>query len=219
MSLVSREEFFDSDDTNKWTEEAESQLKNYPLDGKPLQYANTFFAQFLKDNPRIVSVVDIGCGTGLARLLFAESQYSGIDQNERMLEIAKARWPNDSFYFSPINKITELFPRLIGRFHIGLFLTVLQHNHHEVVKEALFQAHKLIQPGGHLFLVEATDNYKNYPPATRIKYNIPPFDPHRLESINGGGIFTAVGWHRLLKECGFVVIRYDGDCSYIAKRF
>lgn len=42
-------------------------------------------------------MLDIGCGTGLALDLFSPDEYTGIDLSERMIEVARAKYPAHTF--------------------------------------------------------------------------------------------------------------------------
>jgi SAM-dependent methyltransferase len=168
------------------------------------------------------TVVDFGCGTGLARIIFEDMHYIGIDQNEAMLDGICQRWegrdPKVNAYEAPLSQILVHHPELEGVADLGCFITVLQHNHWETAAEILDQAYRILKPNTHLMLFEGTYIEKHYPEEVRRKYDLPELDPERLECVDGGAIFTPKGWEHFLGQHGFELLEYDGDCSYILRR-
>ena len=56
------------------------------------------------------SVLDCGCGTGLAKTLISSipCNYTGVDISNEMLEMAKRKHPNDTFIHGDIEKMPYL---------------------------------------------------------------------------------------------------------------
>jgi SAM-dependent methyltransferase len=221
--MKTREEFYDGDDTAKWAGEAARQLEVYPPGQEEWASVIPFEQWLSKYNiDRNGTVVDFGCGTGLLRGIFEGMNYIGIDQNYAMLEGIEARWggrdPKVCAYESPLTKITQYHPELIGVGDLGLFCTVLQHNHWTTAGEILHQAAQVLKPEAFLFMYEGTFDDKHYPKEAREKYDLPDPDPNRLECADGGAIFTPKGWEHFLGQHGFELLEYDGDCGYLSKR-
>lgn len=214
-----REEFFDGDDKEKWSEEAQRQItENLP--GKEPSYDSFGFRQFVLENNLQGIGVDFGCGTGQARPVFEGMGYIGIDQNPDMIEGLQKRWKGRNqgpiqYYQTPLTSILQNFPDLESTGDAGLFITVLQHNHYETAGEILDQAFGVLKPGAVLFMMEATYTEEYYPENVRIKYDLPPVDPERLECVDGPAIYTPKGWFNLLAKHGFELVKYTGKNYYV----
>ena len=130
--MKTREEFFDGDDTSKWSGEAARQLEVHPPGTENVNIHGPFekwYNEYPRNEENIV--FDFGCGTGLARSGFMDCRYIGVDQNLDMLKGAQTRWegrdPRTEVFESPLNQITQHHPSLMGMGDFGFFLTVLQH--------------------------------------------------------------------------------------------
>lgn len=221
--IATREEFFDGDDPTKWAGEAARQLEEYPP-GKEAWADVIPFPQWLDKYgiDRSGLVVDFGCGTGLLRGIFKDMRYVGIDQNYAMLDGIEKRWMgrDDKMvaYESPLPEITNHHPELKGVGDLGIFCTVLQHNHWTTAGEILHQASLVLKPGALLFMFEGTFTEKSYPKEVREKYDLPDPDPERLECADGPAIFTPKGWANILNQNGFDYVEFDGTSGHVAKR-
>jgi len=221
--MKTRFEFYDGDDVDKWAGEAARQLEVHPP-GQENMSDRIPFVLWLKEQNGSPdqTVVDFGCGTGLARTLFEGMNYIGIDQNPDMLEGIETRWKNRDpkvrAYESPLNQILQHHPDLEGIADVGCLITVLQHNHWETAAEILDQVHRVLKPGAYLLMFEGTYIERHYPLETRKKYDLPDLDPERLECVDGGAIFTPKGWAHFLDQHGFELLKYDGDCGHLSRR-
>lgn len=217
----SRKDFFDGDDTAKWSGEAKRQMQVLPP-GAEKSFSWPLYESWVNKLDLRGTAVDFGCGTAYYRPLFSNMNYIGVDQNPDMILSSKVRWPQgqrEKFYQTPLNKITDNFPELSGVGDAGLFVTVLQHNHYEVADEIMQQVCRVLKSGATLFLFEATYIETYYPPETRKRYGFPDIDPNRLDSIiYGAAIYTEKGWRNFFDKFGFDVLDYDGGCGYVAKR-
>ena len=114
-------------------------------------------------------VLDFGCGCGastmvLARLLPPSCQITGIELQERSLEIARLRANhfgrrNVSFFRSPSG--SEL-PAEIGTFHCVIFSAVFEHllaNERNTLLPRIWQH---LEPGGMLFLNQTPHRYSPF---------------------------------------------------------
>ena len=221
--MTPRSEFYDGDDTAKWTGEAARQLEVCPP-GQEGEGDKIPFVMWIKEQEGSSdwTVVDFGCGTGLARNLFEKMNYIGIDQNFAMLKGIEARWKGLDLkvcvYESPLTEILQRYPELENVADVGCSITVLQHNHWETAAEILDQIYRVLKSGAYFFMFEATYIEKYYPLETREKYELPDLDPDRLQCIDGGAIFTSKGWGHFLDQHGFELLKYDGDCGYLSRR-
>ncbi len=220
----------DAEDFPKWAGEAERQLQVVPK-GAEKNYGYTskmddWLTEFGFRETHGVGV-DFGCSSAMYRNLFKDMDYIGIDQNPKALVIAQARWQGrdaetgnrkTSFYETPLSKVVENFPELTGVGDIGMFITVLQHNHIRPATEVLKGAAKVLKPGAPLMLMEGTYDVRYYDEASRIRHNFPPIDPEQLGSVFGMGAFTAKGWVDFLNSNGFENTIYDGTSYYLAFR-
>ncbi len=211
-----REDHFDGDDTAKWSGEAERQMRLLPL-GTERNVSHPLVKSWLEDRQIQGTAVDFGCGTAFYRTLFSGMRYIGIDQNPDMIAASKARWPgpDETFYQVPLNKILDNHPELENAVDAGLFLTVLQHNHHETADEIMEQVKRMLKPGALLFVMEATYVEEFYPSKTRQQLGLPDPDPERLDSmVYGAAIYTVKGWAHFLDRFGFDYF-YDGAGAHI----
>lgn len=104
--------------------------------------------RFAKNGDRIL---DVGCGNGRLRLLFEgmSIQYTGIDQSEALIAIAKKKYPDGTFVEG---KMTRL-PFLDEAFDAVYCIAAL---HHIPTKElqlrAIEEMHRVLATGGHLVM-------------------------------------------------------------------
>lgn len=224
------ESHVDGNDMGKWARHAEEQKESVPF-GK-----ETLYGYGSPQDDRMVALgirekggvgVDFGCGTALYRGFFKGMTYIGIDQNPNMLRIAQERWEGREvemgnkptcLYETPLPQITDNFPELNSVADVGIFITVLQHNHVNEAVQIIQQAAKVLKPGGLIMLMEGTYNEQYFPEKNRREYRMPDIDPEDLNSTYGFGVFTAKGWLNFLNENGFENAEYDGTSYYFATR-
>jgi SAM-dependent methyltransferase len=217
-----RAQHYDGDDTRKWSGEARRQMTVLP----PTDATNAKFAWPLYDvwveklGLAGGTAVDFGCGTAYYRSLFKELDYIGIDQNPEMIASSKIRWPESEtvkFYQTPLTAILKNFPELKNTADAGLFVTVLQHNHHETAEEIMVDVCQILKPGAALFLFEATYIETYYPLETRQRGGFRDIDPECLDSMAyGAAVYTLKGWHAFFDRHGFDVLHYDNGCGHVA---
>lgn len=219
MTYKSREDHYDGDNVTKWSGEAARQMKVLPL-GAEQKASRPIIESWIKDHQlQGGTAADFGCGTAFYRKVFSPMRYIGIDQNPDMISASKLRWPgpDEIFYQVPLNKVLDHYPELENTVDVGMFVTVLQHIHHEVADEIMEQVSRILKPGAPLFVFEATYVEAFYPPETRKKYGYPEIDPERLDSIlYGAAVYTVKGWSHFLDRFGFDVRSYDGRCGHLA---
>jgi len=217
----------DGDDKAKWSGEGYRQISVVPR-VKEIDYGKGFFDCYLEESgirAQGGTAVDFGCGSAMYRNLFRGMTYLGIDQNPDMIAISNTRWSGREeevggksahFFMTPLTKITDVYPSLVHSADVGLFITVLQHNHFDTAALILQQAAKVLKPGGALMLMEGTYDERYFPEHNRKQYNFPPIDPEDLESSYGMGVFTSKGWLNFLTQNGFENPEYDGSSYYTA---
>lgn len=79
-----------------------------------------YFKKFIKPNFKIL---DIGCGNGRLAKIIKNSNYIGIDNSEKLLKIAKNKFPKHKFIFSDALNL----PKNLKKFNIIFSLSVLHH--------------------------------------------------------------------------------------------
>ena len=110
----------------KTTEQIYDQIaKSYESDysdervGKSVE-AENFFIQELMPYQGLGTVLDCGCGTGMFLDLFNidEKNYTGIDISQKMLDIAKKKYPRNNFIKSDFLDFNGLYDFVISLFAI-----------------------------------------------------------------------------------------------------
>lgn len=106
----------------------------------------------LKHQPRIV---DCGCNIGRFYPAFKRAgfEYTGIDQSETALAIARERYPDVMFRLS---FLWEDWPNCFAPFDVALCNAVLQHNRLEEKKQILPRIAQAVRPGGLFVMQEST---------------------------------------------------------------
>jgi SAM-dependent methyltransferase len=104
------------------------------------------FALLARPRPAM-RVLDLGCGTGQSRQLYAEhaAEYTGVDLAEAALARARARFPQDRWLCGDARELP--FPD--ASFDLVAFSSVLHHI--EDFETALREAHRVLVPGGTVF--------------------------------------------------------------------
>ena len=92
-------------------------------------------------------VLDIGCGTGQSRQLYAQyaAEYTGVDLAEAELARARERFPGDRWLCCDAREL----PFAAASFDLVAFSSVLHHI--EDFETALREAHRVLVPGGTAF--------------------------------------------------------------------
>lgn len=106
------------------------------------------FANYVKEADR---VLDLGCGNGRLLQLFEgkDIDYVGTDNSEKLIEIAKKKYPNRDFQ---VVDALDL-PFCDNSFDIIYSIAVLHHIPSEELRlQFLKEAKRVLRPGGHLIL-------------------------------------------------------------------
>jgi cyclopropane fatty-acyl-phospholipid synthase-like methyltransferase len=156
--------------------------------GRERHYVDTL----LEGLPARARVLDAGCGTGrpLADYILSRGHdVVGVDQSERLLELARARFPAARWVHSRL----EDFAPAAGAFDAIVCWDALFHiprEHHETILGRFARA---LAPGGRLML---TAGGSAHPAFTDTMFGHEFFydshSPERLTSILGGVGFTIV---------------------------
>jgi ubiquinone/menaquinone biosynthesis C-methylase UbiE len=95
----------------------------------------------------LLRVLDIGCGTGQSRQLYAAhaGSYLGIDLSQRAVAAARARFPDSDWLVADARSL----PCAAGSFDVVAFSSVLHHIPH--FGTALNEAVRVLRPGGQVF--------------------------------------------------------------------
>lgn len=104
----------------------------------------------VKHRPRLL---DCGCHVGRYIEMFQKAgfDYIGVDQSEKVIEIAKRYHPNDKFIASFLWDI-----HFDKEFDVAVCVAVLQHNVLEEKKKILPKICKALKSGGIFFMAEST---------------------------------------------------------------
>jgi ubiquinone/menaquinone biosynthesis C-methylase UbiE len=104
------------------------------------------FIELARPRPAM-RVLDIGCGTGQSRQLYAAyaASYTGVDLAERALARARVRFPEDRWMCCDARRL----PFEAGAFDLVAFSSVLHHI--ADFETALCEAHRVLGPGGTVF--------------------------------------------------------------------
>lgn len=106
-------------------------------------------AEFVKENDR---VLDIGCGNGRLYQLFANLSisFTGIDISEKLIEIAKERYPKCHF---EVANMTDL-PFEVKKFDVIFSLVAFHHlPTQETQLKALGEMKRVLKPKGKIILL------------------------------------------------------------------
>lgn len=158
----------------------------------------------LLELPGVVKCLDLGCGGSLWRKLFVGREYTGADQNESMIEYARKRFPEDSFFVCP----AEATPFDDASFDLVFTSAVLQHNRHERKEAVVKEIVRILRPGGYYMCTEntfRTDNFHHtFPGATAWN-----------EHMDDGYSFTAKGWERFFRAHGLSLVWFSEPSEYL----
>src|SRR5262249_48884201 len=95
-------------------------------------------------------VLDVGCGPGTNAPHFSESDYLGIDCNERYIREAENRY-NRKFV---VGDVTRLQVPSEEKFDFILVNSILHHIDIDSTKRLLFHLPKLLTEDGHVHIIE-----------------------------------------------------------------
>jgi len=127
------------EDYNKISQRFDSTRDYLPNDIKDL-------GQYINQGER---VLDIGCGNGRLSQLISAENYIGIDISDKLIEIAKKKYPDKRFVLSEPLK----FPFENQSFDIAICLAVLHHIPSKQSRaEFLKEIKRILKPNGKLIL-------------------------------------------------------------------
>lgn len=100
------------------------------------------------------SVLDVGCGTGKllrrARAVWPEAQFTGIDPANGMIEMAKRRTPDATFFTG----MAEAMP--LQDASVDLALSTTSFHHWQDQEAGIREIARVLRPGGYFILVDAS---------------------------------------------------------------
>lgn len=112
----------------------------------------------LKDFPTPERVGDFGSGIGRRHLYFPNSEYTGFDREEIMVETAGREFPQLDIRLTDITKVDEKYPEAIGSFDMILTFAVVQYNYLEEQKAIYECIYRCLKPGGLYYWRENKNN-------------------------------------------------------------
>lgn len=144
-------------------------------------------------------VLDLGCGPGYWAPLFKGFNYTGYDQNQGMIDLAKEINPKLKFIQGPT---LDMFAP--ESFDIVFSAGVLQHNRHEPDKANLArQINRILKQGGYYLCTENTFREDNMP----VSVGNPDY--------TDGYSFTPHGWEKFITQFGFQFEWFTGPSEYL----
>lgn len=140
-------------------------------------------------NIRGLTVLDIGCGTGMTLCYADHAGYVGLDPSRKMVTIFKTRWASAVVVCTTLGAYVPIVPArfdvVLGLFGVGSYLT-----DHELGRVPL-----LLSPGGRAFLMFYDESL---PPVLHD-------GPRRAYSP----ALAVAGWSEILRVNGFVLCKYE----------
>lgn len=138
----------------EWTDEKVTRFWDY----LGANHAGEFFsekhapdiAERLINAARPASVIDIGCGTGplVEELVRRGVRASGLDSSPAVLEAARSRTPNASFYLGTVESI----PLPDESFDAATLIEVIEHLDDQRLTAAMTEARRILRIGGTLMI-------------------------------------------------------------------
>jgi len=152
----------------------------------------------------VKKVMDLGCGSALWRHVFGDLEYFGVDQNVAMIEVAKQRFPEDTFVVC--NGMDLAFED--GSFDLIFTASVLQHNRHPDKEVVAREIYRVLRPGGYYLCSENTLRLDNYQPqfGPNVQYE---------DALTDGYSFTPAGWECFMSKLGFKMEWYKHPSEYL----
>ncbi len=144
--------------------------------------------------------LDVGGGHGhfcnVARDVFPETQFDGLDLSESIDEAARRKWIDQGFR----GLFPELAPDLSGHYDVVSMGHYLEHTRDPIAE--IEAARTALAPGGHL-LIEVPDPQCSFG-SLLGRYWLPWFQPQHQHLLSRGNLgkiledkgFTPVEWHR-----------------------
>jgi ubiquinone/menaquinone biosynthesis C-methylase UbiE len=131
-----------------YSEMAESRFANAFAYGR--HKVDVLLDQALKELPAGARVLDVGCGTGeyVRRLTDLGFEASGLEPAEAMRQAAMEKNPGRTI----LDGIATQLPFPDESFDFVICIEVLRYLHRSDVDQALREMHRVIKPGGRMFL-------------------------------------------------------------------
>ena len=95
------------------------------------------------------ALLDLGCGLGVARKLFPDVEYTGVDSNERYIEIAKRRLEGRFLVMDATNLDLPA-----DYFDHAISVALCHHLTDDMVGSLLREAFRVLKPGRYLHIVD-----------------------------------------------------------------
>jgi 2-polyprenyl-3-methyl-5-hydroxy-6-metoxy-1,4-benzoquinol methylase len=141
-----------------------------------LYFAYVEAAKILKTQPG-AKVLEIGCGAGRGMQLIAEScsDYTGIDKNERLLELHKQTYPNFNFIVRNIPPMSFLES---DTFDFVISFQVIEHIEND--KLFLEEISRVLKPGGKAIITTPNKSMS----LTRNPWHVREYLANELEALS-----------------------------------
>ncbi|GIK84313.1 MAG: hypothetical protein BroJett025_09350 [Patescibacteria group bacterium] len=113
-----------------------------------------WLSTFFKENGA-KNILDLGCGAGRNALFLAKEGFSvwGMDNAEEGLLVAKDQAKKEKVKLTvTLGDIYKSLPYAENSFDAIISIQVLQHNKREQIQKTLAEIHRILKPGGFLFI-------------------------------------------------------------------
>ena len=152
-------------------------------------------------------VLDLGCGPGYWRNLFGGMNYTGFDQSQEMLQLARDLSEHEHELAWTLGNAREVDTHFGPVFEMVFMASVLQHNRHEPDKREIVEAvYKVLKLGGYFLLTENTFRKSNCPQSVT--------NPDYTDGYS----FTPKGWEDFLLPLGFKLLDFNGESEYLFQK-
>jgi len=194
----------DAREEHVWTFHAKEQSEQaiFPADHIPELYEK------LHKLTDVTNVLDLGCGSGLWYRMFDGYTYTGVDQNQSMIEEAHKRCPEGNFMLANGMKL----PFENGLFDLIFTAYVLQHNKHADKNLVVAEMSRVLRPGGYYLCAEVTFTKENY----HVAFTGTPDE--FTEDFSDGYSFTRSGWVSYMKTFGLEEVWFAEPFLYLFRK-
>lgn len=153
-------------------------------------------------------IIDIGCGNGrlLGMLKDKNHTYVGIDQSDKLLEVARKLWPNYSFEEGDM----ETYHYGRERFDAAFFIASIHHlTTHEAQIKTLQRVSVALKPSGFIFITTWNmwqPKYRHYIQKEPFHHSYIPYDNRTTVSYRFYYAFTKTELVKVCRDAGLKVV-------------